>query len=87
MRPALIAEKVITHIYISGCDDVVGRPFFPDRWDKELLSDSNWQAFFKTEIGGALTRVRTHKRDSLGGWDVIHALRQQERGFERVLVE
>jgi hypothetical protein len=32
-------------------------------------------------------RVRTHKPDSLGGANVIQALRQQERGFERVLVE
>jgi predicted amidohydrolase YtcJ len=30
---------------------------------------------------------KTHKRDSLGGANVIHVRRQQERGFERVLVE
>ncbi|WP_052730552.1 thiamine pyrophosphate-dependent enzyme [Sphingomonas sp. SRS2] len=37
--------------------------------------------------GRQLPRVRTHKWDSHGGSDVIQALRQQERGFERVLVE
>lgn len=35
----------------------------------------------------ATTRVETHKQDSHGGSNVIQALRQQERGFERVLVE
>jgi hypothetical protein len=34
-----------------------------------------------------LTRVRTHKPDSLSGTNVIQARRQQERGFERVPVE
>ena len=32
-------------------------------------------------------RVETHKWDSHDGSDVIQALRQQECGFERVLVE
>ncbi len=39
------------------------------------------------DAAGQKTRVETHKQDSHGGLDVIQALRQQEHGFERVLVE
>ena len=44
------------------------------------------------KIGTVVTRrmnprVRTHKQDSLGVRDVIHAAGQRERGFERILVE
>ena len=38
-------------------------------------------------LAASRTRVETHKQDSHSGTDVIQALRQQERGFERVLVE
>jgi hypothetical protein len=51
-----IAHKVINHIALSGCDDVFGRPFFPDRWDEQLLSDPKWQDFLRSEISAALTQ-------------------------------
>lgn len=46
----------MNHIALSGCDDVLSKPFFPDRWDEQLLAEPKWQDFLKMEIGGALTR-------------------------------
>lgn len=59
-------------LYAEAAENVVGASLFKEKDDRVTYIP---------------TRVRTHKPDSLGGANVIQALRQQERGFERVLVE
>lgn len=50
------AERVVSHIAEGGCDDVLGKPFFCDRWDEALLTDPTWQELFRSQIGTALTQ-------------------------------
>lgn len=53
---ANFADKIIAHVAESGCDDVLSKPFFCDRWDEELLKDSIWLDFLKGQIGAAMTQ-------------------------------
>ena len=50
------AERIIKHISDSGCDDVLNKPFFCDRWDETLLIQKAWQELFRSQIGAALTQ-------------------------------
>lgn len=50
------SERIISHIAESGCDDVLSKPFFCDRWDEALLVDANWQELFRSQIGAAVTQ-------------------------------
>jgi hypothetical protein len=49
-------KRIINHIAESGCDDVLSKPFFCDRWDEALLSDAAWEELFRTQIGEAVTQ-------------------------------
>jgi hypothetical protein len=56
VQNSAIAKKVIKHIAATGCDDVLGKPFFPGRLDEALAVDPDWSDFLLGQIGAALTQ-------------------------------
>ena len=53
---ANFADKIIDHIASSGCDDVLSKPFFCDRWEEGLLKEASWRDFLRAEIGSAIAQ-------------------------------
>lgn len=53
---ANFADKIIDHIASTGCDDVLSKPFFCDRWEEDLLKEASWRDFLRAEIGGAIAQ-------------------------------
>lgn len=51
-----LAERIVSHIRESGCDDVLNGPFFCARWDAALLLLPSWQELFRSQIGAAITQ-------------------------------